>query len=704
MTAFDDLAAERRWVLWRWVERPQGPTKVPYQPSGVPASSTDPSTWYTLAELEHAKGYNGVGFVLTGDGIGGIDLDHCRNPETGAIDPWARDIIQSFASYAEVSPSGTGIKILAAGAPSSLPGSKWYPKDIAAKPEGVPHADVFVDRRFFTVTRRMLDWVPDEIVDCGDLDGAWDRLVYQIGHNQRPTQRIEVEPTEARSFDEQLLGLMLANSRVRARWERGTDGGKDRSSNDAALAVAMASAGFSHADIGAALREYPLGQIGSGKLQGPDAERQIQRLLEVSEGHRPVTNEAHPDELSNLVYAVGEGLAMAQRIQRVQDRTERDAERRTPLLTRSEMSILELIETEPPEREWIIENVLPLGVVGTLSAAGGTGKSWAMIMLSVCMSMGIDFWGLGTPRPGGILILSAEDDRSEFHRRLRAVLAHIMETTGVMPDGLADRLAFADRVGDRNLLTAVQDGQISRTDLADRIVATANQVPDCKLIIADPLSRFRGGSANGEEEATRFVEALEYIRKETGATVLVPSHTGKDAGRTRDGSQHAVRGSSALVDGMRWVGTLMTMSLDEAKERGIAEDDAKRWVRLEIPKNNYAPPFDHVWLHKMPSGIMVREDPADISPILDKAPKAEREYERVLDLITHYIGKQTEQGQPVRLSDLKNMGGQSGILKIGVNAVSGIVNRAIAEGKLDRVRDVDNSKLFQILLPTHGAR
>ena len=698
MTAFDDLAAERRWVLWRWVERPHGPTKVPYQPSGVPASSTDPSTWSTLAELANAVGYSGVGIMLTGDGLGGIDLDHCRDRDTGHIDKWALEVIRDFASYAEISPSGTGIKILAAGAPAQLPGSKWYPEGVEQKPEGVPHADIFVDRRFFTITRRLLDNVPDEIVDCGELDGPWDRLVYRIGSQRQVALKPSLELPAATTMDEALLARMRAVSRVWARWERGTEGGRDRSANDAALATAMSAAEFTHAEIRAALEHYALGQIGSGKIQGPEAERQIRRLLELAETHRPEDAATHPDEISNLAYAVGEGLAIAQRSQRLQEEQARAVERRLPLLTMAQMSIADLIDTEPPEREWIIDDVLPLGVTGTISAAGGTGKSWSMIGLAVAMGMGIDFWGLGVPRPGGVLILSAEDDRYEFHRRLHAILTYVAERTGEIPTTLADRIAFADRVGEKNLLTAVQDGQISRTDLGDRIVATAQQVPDCKLIIADPLSRFRGGSANGEEEATRFVEALEYVRKETGCTIIVPSHTGKDAGRTRDGSQHAVRGSSALVDGMRWVATLMTMSNEEAKQRQMALEDAKRWVRMEIPKNNYAPPFDPIWLYRSPSGVLVRQDPADTSQIVESVTKADKEYDRVLKLITHYIQEQTKSDIPVQLKDLKNLAGRSGALGIGVNAVPGIVQRAVMEGRLDKVRALNGGKFFQILV------
>src|SRR5262249_53638709 len=40
-----------------------------------------------------------------------IDLDYCRDPETGIIALWAQEIIHNINSYAEVSPSGEGVRI-----------------------------------------------------------------------------------------------------------------------------------------------------------------------------------------------------------------------------------------------------------------------------------------------------------------------------------------------------------------------------------------------------------------------------------------------------------------------------------------------------------------------------------------------------------------------------------------------------------------
>jgi primase-polymerase (primpol)-like protein len=54
----------------------------------------------------------GVGYVFSdGDPYSGVDLDNCRGRETGEIADWAKEIIRGLASYTEVSPSGTGVKI-----------------------------------------------------------------------------------------------------------------------------------------------------------------------------------------------------------------------------------------------------------------------------------------------------------------------------------------------------------------------------------------------------------------------------------------------------------------------------------------------------------------------------------------------------------------------------------------------------------------
>lgn len=83
--------------------------KVPLTVHGRPASSTDSSTWSTLAEARVSTAGTGVGFVL-GEGIGCIDLDHCISG--GVVAGWAQEILDANkGTYTEVSMSGEGLHI-----------------------------------------------------------------------------------------------------------------------------------------------------------------------------------------------------------------------------------------------------------------------------------------------------------------------------------------------------------------------------------------------------------------------------------------------------------------------------------------------------------------------------------------------------------------------------------------------------------------
>src|SRR5690349_15748146 len=90
-----ELAAlGHRFVCWRWETREGKPTKPPLRAFGGYASTTDPTTWCSLDTALAAardKQLPGIGLVLaaTEDGTAGIDLDGCRDPDTGTITPAA---------------------------------------------------------------------------------------------------------------------------------------------------------------------------------------------------------------------------------------------------------------------------------------------------------------------------------------------------------------------------------------------------------------------------------------------------------------------------------------------------------------------------------------------------------------------------------------------------------------------------------------
>lgn len=116
-----ELKQLSHWVGWKYMQRPgeDHKRKVPINAmDGQPAKSNDPTTWcdFDTACLGKERfGLDGIGFMFSGDGIFGIDIDHCYDPETQELDPAAAEIIETVQSYTELSPSGTGIHILCKG-------------------------------------------------------------------------------------------------------------------------------------------------------------------------------------------------------------------------------------------------------------------------------------------------------------------------------------------------------------------------------------------------------------------------------------------------------------------------------------------------------------------------------------------------------------------------------------------------------------
>ena len=86
----------------------------------------------------------------------GVDLDHCRDADTGALEPWAAQIVEELGSYAEVSPSGTGVHIIVSG--ELLPGRRRRGQ-----------VEMYSEGRYFTMTGVV---IPDAPLVVGEASEA----------------------------------------------------------------------------------------------------------------------------------------------------------------------------------------------------------------------------------------------------------------------------------------------------------------------------------------------------------------------------------------------------------------------------------------------------------------------------------------------------------------------------------------------------
>lgn len=140
----------------RWVRRTV--KKVPVTAKGRPASSTDSATWCSYRDALRSTAGAGVGFVLNGDGIACLDLDHCL--VDGKPAAWAQRILDRVpATYVEVSPSGDGLHVF---------GFAKVGRGRRLRVDG-GQVEVYDRGRYIAVTRERFNGSPSRLADISEV-------------------------------------------------------------------------------------------------------------------------------------------------------------------------------------------------------------------------------------------------------------------------------------------------------------------------------------------------------------------------------------------------------------------------------------------------------------------------------------------------------------------------------------------------------
>ena len=184
------------WVRWKQVLRDGKPTKEPYSVSGLHAKTDNSSTWDEIDAVCDGdwplNGTSGLGFVLSeSDPFTGIDLDKCRNPQTGEITDEACRIIKLLNSWTEISPSGCGCHVWVRG--SLKPGGR--------RRKGC--VEMYDSGRYLTVTGNHLAGTPLQIHERqAQLDQLQTEIFEPVTNAHKDTQQA---PPSAGLCDEDLL-------------------------------------------------------------------------------------------------------------------------------------------------------------------------------------------------------------------------------------------------------------------------------------------------------------------------------------------------------------------------------------------------------------------------------------------------------------------------------------------------------------------
>lgn len=195
--------------------------------------------------------------------------------------------------------------------------------------------------------------------------------------------------------------------------------------------------------------------------------------------------------------------------------------------SRVPMKLQSLADLETaPETEWLIDGLIESHTVGVLYGPSGSYKSFLTLSMALSIANGVPFANRDVSK-GAVIYIAGEGSASGHRKRWQAWNKRYGGDRAAPLRILAAPLNLPER-------DAVSDLLRKAGDLEDE---TGERV---KLIIVDTLARcFGAGDENSARDMKAFLDACERLRADTGATVLIVAHTGKDEDRK-------IRGSSAL--------------------------------------------------------------------------------------------------------------------------------------------------------------
>jgi hypothetical protein len=404
----------------------------------------------------------------------GVDLDHCRDPETGAIEKWAREIIAFLWSYTEVTPSGTGFRIFLR---ATLP------------PEGRKHGrvELYDDRRFLTVTGWHVPGAPETIQHRQEETRELHAHYFPPTEPRTTTNEHHPPPTvdtpvTSLTAEDRALYIKACTAKDGLRfaglWNGDTNGYPSPSEADLALCSM-------------------LGYWGNG-----DAAR-IDRLFRQSGLYRAKWDEQRGGQ------SYGE-RTIARALQRLQggsldeEPTRNQAGRRARLIR--------LADVAPQQVTWLWPGHIPRGKLTLLIGDPGMGKSTLALDFIARVTTGTE-WPDGSQAPlGNALILSAEDGLADTIRPR-------LDRLGADPERVQSVQSVIE--GDRESgLTLAHDLDVLENAITEN---------DVLLVVIDPLSAYLGKLDSFRDDQVRSIifGPIAAMAERTGVAVVGILHITK---------------------------------------------------------------------------------------------------------------------------------------------------------------------------------
>lgn len=502
LSNIDNIPAELKdmkgWLCYKITEiheTQKGPkfNKIPVYPSsghnrsGAQGSQSDIKNLGTFDDAITALKANshlaGIGFAPLSDfGVVCLDVDHCVTD--GVIREDVVDLVEQ--TYAEVSPSGSGVRAL------------WLGESATLKNNAVGY-ELFHGTGFVTITGSQVSNIYSILEGplphlTSDTRTILEALASPVGGLPRILA--------AREVDDDFDSLAPPNAETLSDLK---DALLSIPADDYSLWIRMGHALRTINDDGFEL--WMEWSATSDKFEYDEAAKKWESFRPSSTGYKVVFTEAATRGWVNTRSKAALSDKAANKV-------------RGPLKC---LRIHELLAAEP--LTWLVKGVIPKSGLGVLYGESGSGKTFIALDLALSLARG-EMWHHKKVSQAGVLYVAAEGGAG-LSKRLAAYLNyHDLEEIDtpfvVVPEPV-------------NLLKE-GDAQLETTCIA----VSKDLTHRVGLIVIDTLNRsMPGGDENSSEAMGYVVDKASKLSVATGAFVLIVHHSGKDKSR-------GARGHSSL--------------------------------------------------------------------------------------------------------------------------------------------------------------
>ncbi len=204
-----------------------------------------------------------------------------------------------------------------------------------------------------------------------------------------------------------------------------------------------------------------------------------------------------------------------------------ETERKEHTLALKPFTLEELYNEELPPIEWLVDGLIPLGVMGAITGESNSYKSFLTQAMAQAVATNTSFLEHFTVKAGTVLIIDEENNRRIINKRFRdmGVSGHsniyFLSQTGLMLDN-------------RYHLDALK-----------RLVDELNP----NLVIFDSLVRFHNRDENSSSEMRHIMKSMQALVNESRTVIFIHHHK-KAQGSMQSSGSAGVRGAGDIFNAL----------------------------------------------------------------------------------------------------------------------------------------------------------